>query len=117
MTAAAALELATLGSARALNLAGDVGSIVPGKRADLAVVSLAGSAYLPWEDPAVAVVFGGSPERVVATFVDGQPRYERGGFEWHELTAAAQRARRAMLAPPAPAAAPAGAGAGAPRAR
>jgi cytosine/adenosine deaminase-related metal-dependent hydrolase len=117
LRAAEALELGTLGSAQALSLADEIGSLVPGKRADLTVVSLAGSAYLPWEDPAVGVVFGGSPERVVATFVDGEPRYERGGFEWHELTAAAQHARRAMLAPPAPVAAPAGAAAGAPRAR
>jgi cytosine/adenosine deaminase-related metal-dependent hydrolase len=117
LTASDALELATLGSAHALGLADQVGSLVPGKRADLAVVSLAESPYLPWEDPATALVFGGAPQRVVATFVDGEPRYERGGFEWQELTAAAQRARRAMLAPPAPAAAPAGAGAGAPRAR
>jgi len=101
LTAASVLELATLGSARALGLDDEVGSLTPGKRADLTVVSLAGSAYLPWEDAAGAVVFGGAPERVVATFVDGEARYEKGGFEWHELTAAAQRARRAMLAPPA----------------
>jgi len=117
LTATEALELGTLGSARALGLDAEIGSLVPGKRADLAIVSLGGSAYLPWEDPATALVFGGAPDRVVATFVDGEPRYERGGFEWHELTAAAQRARRAMLAPPAPAAAPVGAVAGAPRAR
>ena len=98
LTGAEALELGTLGGARALDLAHDVGSLTPGKRADLAVVSLAGSPYLPWEDPATAVVFGGSPERILATFVDGERRYEKGGFEWHELTAAAHSARRAMLA-------------------
>jgi cytosine/adenosine deaminase-related metal-dependent hydrolase len=102
-----ALELATLGSARALGLDDEVGSLVPGKRADLAVVSLEGSAYLPWEDPAGAVVFGGSPDRVISTYVDGEARYEKGGMDWHELTAAAHSARRAMLAgPPAVAAAP-----------
>src|SRR5438477_2460066 len=101
LTATEALELGTLGSARALGLADDVGSLIPGKRADLQVVSLAGSHWLPWEDPAAAVVFGGSPDRVVGTFVDGEMRYERGGFEWHELTAAAHSARRAMLAPAA----------------
>ncbi|TMK72539.1 MAG: hypothetical protein E6G50_03745 [Actinobacteria bacterium] len=117
LTATAVLELATLGSARALGLDDEVGSLVPGKCADLAVVSLADSAYLPWEDPAGAVVFGGAPDRVVATFVDGEARYEKGGFEWHELTAAAQRARRAMLAAPAgDAPAPAAAAVG-PRAR
>ncbi|MDP8911052.1 MAG: amidohydrolase family protein, partial [Actinomycetota bacterium] len=107
LSAAEALELATLGSARALGLDGEVGSLTPGKRADLAVLSLAGSPYLPVEDPAVAVVFGGSPDRVLATLVEGETRYERGGFEWQELIDAAQAARRAMLRSAAPAAAPA----------
>jgi cytosine/adenosine deaminase-related metal-dependent hydrolase len=101
LAAAEALELGTLGSARALGLDGEIGSLVPGKRADLAVVSLEGSAYLPWEDPAGALVFGGSPDRVIATYVDGEARYERGGMDWQELTAAAHNARRAMLAQPA----------------
>jgi cytosine/adenosine deaminase-related metal-dependent hydrolase len=100
-----ALELGTLGSARALGLDAEIGSLVPGKRADLAVVSLAGSEYLPWEDPAAAVVLGGAPGRVLATYADGEPRYEKGGMDWHELTAAAHSARRAMLAVP-PAARP-----------
>jgi 5-methylthioadenosine/S-adenosylhomocysteine deaminase len=98
LLASEALELATLGAARALGLDAEVGSLVPGKRADLAVVSLAESPYLPWEDPAAALVFGGSPDRVIATFVDGEARYEKGGMDWHELTAAAHSARRAMLA-------------------
>ena len=101
LSAAETLELGTLGSARALGLDGKIGSLVPGKRADFAVVSLEGSAYLPWEDPAGAVVFGGSPDRVIATYVDGEARYEKGGMDWQELTAAAHSARRAMLAQPA----------------
>jgi 5-methylthioadenosine/S-adenosylhomocysteine deaminase len=105
MTAVEALDLGTLGGALALGLEAETGSLVPGKRADLAVVSLAGSPYSPVEDPAAAVVFGGSPERVLATYVDGEARYEKGGTEWHELTAAAHSARRAMLAVP-PAAEP-----------
>ena len=98
LSAAETLELGTMGGARALGLDGEIGSLVLGKRADLAVLSLAGSPYAPVEDPAAAVVFGGSPERVLATFVDGEPRYEKGGMEWQELTAAAHNARRAMLA-------------------
>jgi 5-methylthioadenosine/S-adenosylhomocysteine deaminase len=109
LSASEALELGTLGSARALGLDAEIGSLAPGKRADLAVVSLAGSPYLPWEDPAAALVYGGSPDRVIATYVDGEARYEKGGMDWHELTAAAHSARRAMLAAPpvaSPAAAP-----------
>lgn len=97
LSAAAALELATLGSARALGLDAEVGSLVAGKRADLAVVSLEGSPFLPWEDPAAAIVFGGSPERVLLTLVDGQPRHRRGGKTCHELTAAGARARSRLL--------------------
>jgi 5-methylthioadenosine/S-adenosylhomocysteine deaminase len=104
-----ALELATLGGARALGLDAETGSLVPGKRADITVLSLSGSPYLPWEDPAAAVVYGGAPERVLTTLVDGEARYERGGFEWHELIDAASAARARMLqsaAKPARASAP-----------
>ena len=97
LTATEALELGTLGSARALGLDDDLGTLTPGKRADLAVVSLADSPYLPWEDPAAAVVFGGSAERVILTLVDGVARYEKGVTEWHELIAAASSARGRML--------------------
>jgi hypothetical protein len=38
---------------------------------------------------------------VLATYVDGELRYEKGGMDWQELTAAAHSARRAMLAQPA----------------
>jgi 5-methylthioadenosine/S-adenosylhomocysteine deaminase len=99
LTAAAALELATLGGARALGLAAEVGSIVPGKHADVTVLSLAGSAFLPWEDPVTATVLGGSPERVVATLVSGETRYEKGGKTWLELTDAARSARGRLLSP------------------
>ena len=97
ISATAALELATIGGARALGLESEVGSLAAGKRADIAVVSLSGSPYLPWEDPAAAVVYGGAPERVLTTLVDGEARYERGGFEWHELIDEASSARGRML--------------------
>jgi cytosine/adenosine deaminase-related metal-dependent hydrolase len=109
LTAVEALELGTIGGARALGLDAEIGSLAPGKKADLAVVSVASSPYAPVEDPAAAVVFGGSPERVLVTLVDGEARYEKGGMDWHELTAAAHSARRAMPAVPptaAPVAAP-----------
>jgi cytosine/adenosine deaminase-related metal-dependent hydrolase len=99
LSASELLELATIGGARVLGLDGETGSIVPGKRADLTVLSLSGSPYLPWENPAAAVVYGGSPERITATLVDGLTRYERGGTEWHELIEEASAARGRMLRP------------------
>jgi 5-methylthioadenosine/S-adenosylhomocysteine deaminase len=93
------LALATLDAARALRLDDRVGTLTPGKRADLAVVSLAGSPYHPVEDPAAAVVFGGSPERVLETIVDGQTRYRSEEEEqWQEVRSTASAARHRMLA-------------------
>jgi 5-methylthioadenosine/S-adenosylhomocysteine deaminase len=99
LSAEAALRLATIDAARALRLDGDVGTLSPGKRADLAIVSLAGSPYHPVEDPAAAVVFGGSPERVLETIVDGETRYRREDSEWREARSIASVARGRMLAP------------------
>ena len=75
-----------------------MGSLTPGKQADLAIVSLAGSPLLPWEDPAAAVVLGGAPERVCRTIVGGKTRFLRGESEWHELRQSAAVARSRMLA-------------------
>jgi 5-methylthioadenosine/S-adenosylhomocysteine deaminase len=100
LTAAEALELATIGSARALGLADEIGTLEPGKRADLTVVAFEGSPFFPWEDPAAAVVLGGSPGRVAATRVGGEVRYERGAFDWHELRRRGTSARNRLLAGP-----------------
>ncbi len=97
LSAADALELATLGGARALGLDAEIGSLVAGKQADLTVVSLAGSPFVPWEDPVTAAVLGGSPDRVAATLVSGKTRYERGGETWHELIDDARNARGRLL--------------------
>jgi len=97
LAATDALELATLGGARALGIEEETGSLVPGKHADLTVLSLSGSPFLPWEDPVTAAVLGGSADRVVATLVSGESRYERGGEAWPELTDAAHNARGRLL--------------------
>jgi cytosine/adenosine deaminase-related metal-dependent hydrolase len=97
-----ALRLATVDAARALRMDHEVGTLTPGKRADLTVVSLAGSPYHPVEDPAAAVVFGGSPERVLETIVEGQTRYRTGDNEWREVRSIASAARGRMLAPRQP---------------
>ncbi len=97
MSAAEALELATLGGARVLRLDDRIGSLVPGKQADLAVISLAGSPFDPVEDPVRAAILGGSPERVAATLVAGEVRYLKGTSAWPDSTRAARSARSRML--------------------
>jgi cytosine/adenosine deaminase-related metal-dependent hydrolase len=99
LSAAEALRLATADAARALRIDDRVGTLTPGKRADLAVVSLAGSPYHPVEDPAAAVVFGGSQERVLEVVVDGETRYGREEeVKWQEVRNIASAARSRMLA-------------------
>jgi len=97
LSAAEALELATLGGARALGWDAELGSIAPGKRADLTVLSLAETPFIPWEDPVTAAVLGGSPQNVIATLVSGETRYEKGGNTWLELIDAAGSARGRLL--------------------
>jgi 5-methylthioadenosine/S-adenosylhomocysteine deaminase len=98
LTAEDALALATIDGARVLGLDEEIGTLTPGKRADLTVVSLAGSPYHPIEDPAAAVVFGGSPGRVLETVVDGITRYRQGEDGWHEVRNTASAARARLLA-------------------
>ncbi len=97
LTAGEALRLATLGSAEVLQLADEVGSLTPGKRADLCILESAGSPFEPVDDPTVAAVLGGAPARVCRTIVDGMTRYARGGSGWRELRQSAAAARERML--------------------
>ena len=99
LTATEALELAThrlRTRARARRRGRDAraGQAAPTS----SVVSLEGSPFLPWEDPAAAVVLGGTPGRVAATLVGGEVRYERGAFDWHELRRRGTSARNRLLA-------------------
>jgi cytosine/adenosine deaminase-related metal-dependent hydrolase len=73
------LRMATLEGARAIGLGELVGSLTPGKRADLTVLDLEASSFLPWDDPVTAAVYGGTPQRVLLTMVDGRIRYSRDG--------------------------------------
>jgi 5-methylthioadenosine/S-adenosylhomocysteine deaminase len=97
LSAADALELATLGGARALGLDASLGSLVPGKQADMTILSLADTSFIPWEDPVTGAVLGGSPHGVIATLVSGKPRYEKGGKRWLELIDDARSARGRLL--------------------
>ena len=99
LSAEDALRLATIDGARALGLETEIGTLTPGKRADILALSLAGSPYHPVEDPAAAVVFAGSPGRVLETVVDGITRYRQGEDAWHEVRSTASAARARLLTP------------------
>jgi 5-methylthioadenosine/S-adenosylhomocysteine deaminase len=57
LSAATALELATIGGARSLGMEGEVGSLEPGKAADLAAFSLFGPSGSSCADPVATAVF------------------------------------------------------------
>jgi cytosine/adenosine deaminase-related metal-dependent hydrolase len=73
MPATTVLELATMGGARALGLADQIGSIEVGKRADLTVVRVDRShvAPLAGSDPADQLVYACQPSDVTTVVVDG----------------------------------------------
>ncbi|MEU3909730.1 amidohydrolase family protein [Streptomyces sp. NPDC029721] len=67
------LRMATLGGAEVLGLADRVGSLTPGKRADLLVIDPAALNFAPRFDWTGQIVFNGRPENIEAVFVDGRP--------------------------------------------
>jgi 5-methylthioadenosine/S-adenosylhomocysteine deaminase len=67
----AALEMATLGGARAIGLGERIGSIEVGKRADLAAVELADLATVPCFNPVSHLVYVAGRQHVTHVWVDG----------------------------------------------
>jgi 5-methylthioadenosine/S-adenosylhomocysteine deaminase len=88
MPAQAALHSATLGGARALGLDTLIGSIVPGKAADLCAVSLGDPEALPWYDPLSHLVYACGREHVTHVWVAGEAlvvNRELRHLDWPEM--------------------------------
>jgi 5-methylthioadenosine/S-adenosylhomocysteine deaminase len=72
LTALQALELATLNGARAIGREHELGSLEPGKLADLVLVDLAMPNTTPVLDPVSNVVFAAHPGNVDSVIIDGR---------------------------------------------
>ncbi|MGC9397805.1 MAG: amidohydrolase family protein [Anaerolineae bacterium] len=85
------LEMATLGGARALGLADEIGSLEPGKRADLIALDLAEVGWSPMsgQDLYTALVYAVNGNYVRDVMVDGRWLYRDG--DWTTLDYAAAR--------------------------
>lgn len=80
LPAARALEMATLGGARALGLDASIGSIEPGKQADLVAVNLDSPELSPCFDPVSQLVYAASRHDVSHVWVAGRARVDNGRF-------------------------------------
>jgi cytosine/adenosine deaminase-related metal-dependent hydrolase len=100
LTARQALELGTIGGARCLGRADELGSLEPGKLADLALWRLDGLGHADIADPVAALALG-PPAPVEVLLVNGRPVVERGelrtGSE-QRIAAEAREASRRLLA-------------------
>jgi 5-methylthioadenosine/S-adenosylhomocysteine deaminase len=72
VTAAQALQMATINGARALGLADEIGSIEVGKWADLCCVDLERPATWPVYDPVAQLVYASSRDQVEDVWVAGR---------------------------------------------
>ena len=72
MTAEKVLEMATIDGARAVGLAGEIGSIEIGKKADIVVVDCSGPFMTPVHNPVSALVYSALGSEVSDVMVDGR---------------------------------------------
>jgi 5-methylthioadenosine/S-adenosylhomocysteine deaminase len=70
--AAQALRMATLNGARALGLDSEIGSLINGKRADIAAIDLSGIDTLPLYDPLSQIVYAANRNDVTDVWVNGR---------------------------------------------
>jgi 5-methylthioadenosine/S-adenosylhomocysteine deaminase len=72
VSAGTALEMATMGGARVLGLEQQIGSLEPGKRADVIIVSMASARQTPMYDPISHLVYVTHGDDVRTTIVQGK---------------------------------------------
>jgi 5-methylthioadenosine/S-adenosylhomocysteine deaminase len=91
--AAEALEMATLEPARALGLEARIGSITPGKAADLAAIDLASLETLPRFDVVSHLAYVAGREHVTHVWVEGRARVTDGALVGLDAGDLADKAR------------------------
>jgi 5-methylthioadenosine/S-adenosylhomocysteine deaminase len=72
VSAPVALEMATIGGARALGMEKEIGSLEAGKRADVLIVSMASARQTPMYDPVSHLVYVTRGDDVRTTIVNGK---------------------------------------------
>jgi 5-methylthioadenosine/S-adenosylhomocysteine deaminase len=88
-----ALAAATLGGAAAAGMDTDIGSLAPGKWADLCCIDLGGPATQPLNDPVTQLVLCGGRDLVNDVWVAGRHLLSEREMTRLDWAAAAERAR------------------------
>ncbi len=84
------LEMATITAARVLGLAGHVGSLTPGKRADIVLVRKGPFGDSVVDDPCAHVLLQTSPREIDTVLVDGKVRVKGGVVQGFDAARAAR---------------------------
>jgi cytosine/adenosine deaminase-related metal-dependent hydrolase len=92
LTARQALAMGTVGGARCLGRADELGSLEPGKLADLALWRLDGLGHAGIDDPVAALVLG-PPAPLALLLVGGEPVVEHGELRTADSDDLVRRAR------------------------
>lgn len=94
LPARTALTLATREGARALGMADEIGSIEPGKQADLVEFDLDKPHIAPFGDPYGQIVYAAERADIHRVWVDGEVVVERGVPAWCDAAAVVANARQ-----------------------
>ena len=104
--AASALRMATLDAAQALDLDGEIGSIEPGKQADLAAMRFDDPETQPLYDPIAQLVYAGARQQVHWVWIAGEAKLrerELTGMDLPGILARAREWRERIVRLPRPA--------------
>jgi len=98
LTARDVLEFATIEGARTNGLGDKVGSVTPGKQADLVLLNARALNVAPVNDPVGAVVLGRDTSNVDSVFVEGRPLKWQGNLVGVNLERLLDRAEAMQVA-------------------
>ncbi|WP_414476465.1 amidohydrolase family protein [Microvirga sp. M2] len=93
------VEIATIGGARALQLDAEIGSLTPGKRADIIMIRKNDINIAPVIDPYYSIVYSGSSRNVDTVIVNGELVLRQGrhkALDTAEVAGAAAKAGKDM---------------------
>jgi 5-methylthioadenosine/S-adenosylhomocysteine deaminase len=87
------LQIATLNGARALGLGDSIGSLIPGKWADISCIDLSRAHTQPIYDAAAQVVYSAARDQVTDVWVAGRALLTRGQLTCMNLDDVLHRAQ------------------------